>query len=195
MSDPPVLRESLNGVWVLDKSRGKWSMRGYLATLDVTELAIQAHEKGELDHDTYHTISVDLDQEIVKIVKRSRVNNDLVVELKLGEEDVQYLQPGDRAKKSLATSEDHLQTHLTIKSSLLTMNGMAHVTDTKRLVQEDVVVEGDGGGGAKRSVLIQELTIVNEATTQSNTTTRFFNPYTGPDFSAEPAPAAEMDTT
>jgi hypothetical protein len=168
-------------------------MRGYLATLDVTELAIQAHEKGELDHDTYHTISVDLDQDIIKIVKRSRVNNDLVVELKLGEEHVQYLQPGDRAKKSLATSEDHLQTHLTIKSSLLTMNGMAHVTDTKRLIQEDVV-EGDGGG-AKRSVLKQELTIVNEATAQSNTTTRYFNPYTGPDFSAEAVPVAEMDTT
>jgi len=140
-------------------------MRGYLETLHVTEMAIQAHEKGELDHDTFHTIS--LDDANIRIVKRSRVNNDLVVELKLGEEHVEFLQPGQRAKKSLATTEDPGQ-HLKIQSSLMTMNGMAHVTDIKRLVQED-----------DKSVLIQELTIVNEKTGSSNTTTRYFNPHAG----------------
>ena len=67
--------------------------------------------------------------------------------------------------KSLATTEDPGQ-HLKIQSSLMTMNGMAHVTDIKRLVQED-----------DKSVLIQELTIVNEKTGSSNTTTRYFNPH------------------
>ena len=62
-------RDSLNGTWILDKSRGKWSMRGYLETLHVTELAIQAHEKGETDSDTYHTISLDPTQNKVRIVK------------------------------------------------------------------------------------------------------------------------------
>jgi hypothetical protein len=104
----------------------------------VNELAIQAHEKGELDHNTFHTISTDADCSEIKTVKRSRVNNDLVVELAIGEEKVEYLQPGDRPKSSLATTmEDSLGTHLIIQSSLLlTMNGMAHITDIKRLVQE-----------------------------------------------------------
>jgi hypothetical protein len=161
MSDG-MKRESLNGVWVLDKNRGKYTMRGYLETLHVTELAIQAHEKGETDHDTFHSIT--LDSEKVHIIKRSRVNNDLVVDLKLGEEDIQYLQPGERAKKSLAVSEN--PTHLVITSSLMTMNGMANINDVKRLVQE-----------ADKSVMCQELTIVNEETGATNTTTRYFNPY------------------
>ena len=108
------------------------------------------------------------------------MNNDHVVELTMGEEKVQHLQPGDRPKKSTATSDDH-KTHLMVTSSLLTMNGMAHVTDVKRLVNEPTP-EGSTDGGATgetRSVLVQELTITNEQTKQSNTTTRYFNPYTG----------------
>jgi hypothetical protein len=162
-------RDSFNGVWMLDKSKETWSMRGYLETLHVNELAIQAHEKGELDHDTFHTISTDADCSEIKIVKRSRVNNDLVVELTIGEEKVEYLQPGDRPKNSLATTEDSLRTHLKIQSSLLTMNGMAHITDIKRLVQESDDV----------TVLVQELTIVNDQTKASKTTTRYFIPFNG----------------
>jgi len=143
-------------------------MRGYLETLHVNELAIQAHEKGEQDHDTIHFITFpDMDFDKVRMVKRSRVNNDLVVELVLGEESVEYLKPDDRPKKSLATSENPGK-HLQIQSSLLTMNGMAHVTDIKRLVQE-----------GNKSILVQDLTIVNDETKQSNTTTRYFLPYDG----------------
>ena len=163
-------RESLEGSWVLDKSRGNWSMRGYLETLHVNELAIQAHEKGEADHETIHTISYPGnkgDFASVKIVKRSRVNNDLVVSLNMGEEHVEFLKPDSRPKKSLATTEDPGR-HLLIQSSLLTMNGLAHVTDVKRLVQEEA-------GG---STLVQELTIVNDKTKESKTTTRYFKPHT-----------------
>lgn len=159
-------RTTLAGAWILDKSRGNWSMRGYLETLHVNELAIQAHEKGEQDHDTIHNITFpDMNFDKVRIVKRSRVNNDLVTELVLGEEAVEYLKPDDRPKKSMATSDDPGK-HLKIKSSLLTMNGMAHVTDVKQLLQE-----------GNRSILVQELTIVNEETNQSNTTTRYFIPH------------------
>lgn len=159
-------RNTLAGGWILDKNRGSWSMRGYLETLHVNELAIQAHEKGEQEYETIHMITFpDFDFEKVRIVKRSRVNNDLVVELTLGEESVQYLKPDDRPKKSLATSEDPGK-QLKIQSSLLTMNGMAHVTDIKRLVQEE-----------DKSVLVQELTIVNDETKESNTTTRYFVPF------------------
>ena len=161
-------RNTLAGNWILDKSRGEWSMRGYLETMHVNELAIQAHEKGEQEYDTIHAITFpDFNFDKVRIMKRSRVNNDLVVELTLGEESVQYLKPDDRPKKALATSEDPGR-HLKIESSLLTMNGMAHVTDIKRLVQE-----GD------LSLLVQELTIVNTETSQSKTTVRYFVPYHG----------------
>ncbi|KAG7347391.1 hypothetical protein IV203_016096 [Nitzschia inconspicua] len=160
-------RESLDGCWKLDRNRGEPSMRGYLETLNVAELAIQAHEKGEQETDTFHTIELSGDK--VKITKRSRVNSDLVVELTLGVEHVEYLQPDSRPKKQLASTEDPGK-HLQIQSSLLTVNGMAHVTDVKRLVQE----END-----TKSVMIQELTITNPESGKTHTTTRYFNPYDG----------------
>lgn len=166
-NDKSSIRDTLEGIWILDKDRGQWSMRGYLETLHVNEMAIQAHEKGEMEYDTIHDISFEDAFNKVRIVKRSRVNNDLVVELTIGEEFVQYLKPDNRPKKSLATTEDP-GLHLQIQSSLLTMNGLAHVSDVKRLVQE-----GDS------SVLVQELTIVNDQTGQSNTTTRYFKPFHG----------------
>lgn len=159
---PPVTRGDLNGGWILDKTRGEWSMRGYLETLNVPELAIQANEKGESELDTVHVI--ELNDEKVKITKRSRVNNNLVVELVIGNELVEYLKPDERPKKQLATTENPGK-HLKIASSLLTVNGMAHVVDIKRLVQED-----------KGSVLVQELTITNPESQKSHTTTRYFNP-------------------
>lgn len=159
---PPVKRDDLNGGWILDKSRGEWSMRGYLETLNVPELAIQANEKGENELDTVHVI--ELNEEKVKITKRSRVNNNLIVELVFGTEKVEYLKPDQRPKKQLVTTEDPGK-HLKIESSLLTVNGLAHVVDIKRLVQEE-----------KGSVLIQELTITNPESQKSHTTTRYFNP-------------------
>ena len=44
----------MNGTWILDKRRGS-SMRGYLETMGVTELAIEAHEKGESDRGIINT--------------------------------------------------------------------------------------------------------------------------------------------
>ena len=137
-------------------------MRKYLEIMGVDELAIQANEKGESEHDTYHT--VDLTDRTVKIIKRSRVNNDLVVELTLGEELVEYLPPGDREKKMLATSVD--PQHVQIESSLHTVNALAKVLDVKTLVHEE-----------DTSILQQELTITNVSTGQSHTTVRFFVPY------------------
>lgn len=159
-------RDSLNGSWILDKTRGAWSIRGYLETLNVPELAIQANEKGETELDTVHTIEVD--DEKIKITKSSRVNNDLVVELTFGNELLEYLKPDDRPKKQLATTEDPGK-HLKIESSLLTVNGMAHVTDIKQLLQE-----------AKASVLVQELIITNPESNKTHTTTRYFNPHDEP---------------
>jgi hypothetical protein len=149
--------------------------------MGVTELAIEAHEKGESERDTLHTI--ELDDVHLKITKRSRVNNDLVVDLELGKESLQQLPPGDRVKRSLAISND--ATHLEIRSSLNTMNGMARVVDIKNLLQED----------DEKSVLVQQLTVTNEQRGTSHTTTRYFNPYTEtPPHLAAAAAAAAADT-
>ena len=128
-------RTTLNGCWILDKTREPWSMNDYLQTMNVDPLAIEAHEKGEKEYETYHTIEFINQNTGVRIIKRSRVNNDVVVELTLGQESRQYLQPNDRLKSSIATS-DHLG-HLCIKSSLVTTDnhGTAIVTDIKRLQQ------------------------------------------------------------
>ena len=165
-NDLPPPRDSLNGCWIMDKSRGEWSMSGYLECMNVNELAIKAHEKGENEFDTYHTI--ELDDKRVKITKRSRVNADLVVDLPLGEEHVEYIPPGDRPKTSLATSEH--DGHLHITSSLHTVNGIASVTDLKQL---ETNVDGD----PRKVVMVQTLTITNAATHKVHTTTRYFIPY------------------
>jgi len=157
-------RSSLNGCWILDKTRGSPSMKGYLETMGVTELAIEAHEKGEAECDTFHTI--ELDTKRVKITKSSRVNRNLVVDLELGKESLEQLPPpGDRVKRMLAISGDPWR--LEIRSSLNTMNGMARVVDIKVLTQEE-----------DKSVLVQELTVTNEQRGTTHTTTRYFNPYT-----------------
>lgn len=131
--------------------------------MNVDPVAIEAHEKGELEFETIHTITMDAQK--VKIVKRSRVNNDVTVELTFGQEQIIHLPPGDRPKKSLATSEG--PGNLKIVNSLQTYNaGKATVTDVKNLQQEE-----------DKSVLVQELTVVNEVTNESCTTTRYFIPY------------------
>lgn len=137
-------------------------MRAYLETMGVHELALEAHEKGEAEYDTIHTIS--LDHNSVQLIKRSRVNADIRVDLELGVEHVVFLPPGNREKKSLAMS-DH-PGHLYIQSSLQSFNGLARVVETKNLLQEE-----------DRTVMVQVLTITNDLTGATCTTTRHFIPY------------------
>lgn len=156
----PKKRTSLNGCWILDKTKLPWSIQDYLTVMNVDPLAIAAHEKGEDEHDTFHTIR--MNHQNVTIIKRSRVNNDITVELTLGQEAMEQLQPGGRTKRMIAVSDHHC--HLCIRSSIQTFNGNASVTDVKRLV------EGN---------LVQELTVVNDDTGATHTTTRHFKPYEG----------------
>ena len=47
-NDISTQRKTLNGAWKLDKTRGEPSLRGFLETMGVSELAIVAHEKGKI---------------------------------------------------------------------------------------------------------------------------------------------------
>jgi hypothetical protein len=178
-------RTTIAGCWILDKTRENWSMNEYLQTMNVDPLAVEAHEKGEKDFDTFHTIDF-VDHNKVRIMKRSRVNNDVCVELILGMESIEYLQPMNRPKCSVATS-DH-PGHLCIKSSLVTTDhGKAIVTDVKRLqenaVHDPILITNENISEQSSTpvrndvVLVQELTILNEETGKTHTTTRYFNPY------------------
>mmetsp|Transcript_14375 Transcript_14375/g.30755 ORF Transcript_14375/g.30755 Transcript_14375/m.30755 type:complete len:186 (-) Transcript_14375:59-616(-) len=157
----PVLG-TMNGTWILDKRRGS-SMRGYLETMGVTELAIEAHEKGESDHDTINII--EFNDEYFKIKKISRVT-DLGLELRLGQEFRQTL-PGDRVKTVLATSDSPGKS-VKIVSRMPTMNGIATVVDTKTLQREGNIL-----------VLVQTLVIRNERNGKEHTTVRYFIPHHG----------------
>jgi hypothetical protein len=154
---------TMNGTWRLDKLRGKPTMRGYLETMGVPELAIEAHEKGEEDHETLHTI--DFSDTHFKIKKQSRVT-DMGLDLILGEERSLNL-PGDRVKTTIATTENPGQ-QVKIVSRMPTMNGMANVVDTKTLQREGNLL-----------VLVQTLTIKNELSGMEHTTTRYFVPHEG----------------
>ena len=106
-------------------------MRGYLECMGVTEIAIEAHEKGEADHDTINII--EFDKKYFKIKKQSRVT-DMGLELQLGKEFKQTL-PGDRVKTVLATSDD-IPKSVKVVSKMPTMNGQATVVDTKTLQRD-----------------------------------------------------------
>lgn len=162
-SRPRLDLGSMNGTWILDKGRGKPSMRGYLETMGVTEFAIEAHDKGEADHDTINII--EFDDEYFKIKKLSRVTN-LELELKLGEMFTETL-PGDRVKTVLATSDCPGES-VNIVSRMPTMNGMATVYDNKTLMREGNTL-----------LLVQTLAIRNEQTGRENTTVRYFVPHQG----------------
>lgn len=137
-------------------------MKDYLTVMNVDELAILAQEKGEQEQDTIHTI--ELTSSHVTIYKHSRVNNNLCVRLQLGQEHIERLRPGDRLKKQLATAVPPAE--LRIESSLETLNGLATVIDHRELV--------DGG-----SCMRQTLSITNEQSGETSTTTRYFLPYNG----------------
>ncbi len=159
----PVGLGSMNGTWILDKRRGQPSMRGYLETMGVTELAIQAHEKGEEENDTINII--EFDHEFFKVKKMSRVT-DLGLELKLGQEFRQVM-PGERTKTVLATSDNPGQS-VKIVSRMPTMNGVATVVDTKTLQREGSLL-----------LLVQTLVVKNERTGKEHTTVRYFIPHQG----------------
>lgn len=156
-------------------------MKEYLEIMNVDPLAIEAHEKGDKETDTIHTIEMTPDNR-VKMVKRSRVNSDLTVELELGTEFLEHLSPGERPKRLLATSNH--PGHLQVQSSLQTLNhGSATVTDVKELVQEE-----------SQTIMLQRLTIVNEQTKKSHSVSRYFVPYlkTPPHLESPPAMISPM---
>ena len=127
--------------------------------MHVDPLAMQAHDKGEQEADTIHTIT--LSHQHYRICKRSRVNNDLVTELVLGQTHQEQLSPGDRPKTQVATSQG--PHHVLIQSSIETVQGhTAHIRDEK------VLQEGK---------LLQTLTIQNAQTGDSHTVKRTFLPY------------------
>ena len=98
----------------------------------------------------------------------------MTLDVTLGVEDVKALLPGERRKRTLATSE-HLG-HVRVESSMPTMKGMARVTDVKTLVQE---VSGEGGGGERMILYVQQLTIASDCTQKSHVTSRYFVPFHG----------------
>jgi hypothetical protein len=185
-------RDSLNGSWKLDKSREGWSMRTYLSVMEVDPLAIEAHDRAEQEADTIHTITI-VAHKSYHIIKQSRVNNDLITELPLdGTTEAtatvrKILAPGDRLQTSRATSNDGGRTHISILSTIETVNGTAVIVDTKELLQQE---EEDDGSAAsnddnrmmvstrsrRRSVLKQTLVITNQANHKTCRTTRYFVP-------------------
>lgn len=155
-------RDSLNGGWKLDKTRGEPSMRRYLETMGVSELAIVAHEKGEAEVDTINVIT--MNDTNFKIKKTSRVN-DLVEEYEIGKETLTKLTPGDKEKWTLVQSEG--PTHVCVTTRMPTMNGLAEVIDIKTLVDID---------GESSTMMKQLLTITNKDKDKSHLTERYYIP-------------------
>jgi hypothetical protein len=191
------IHNSILGAWILDKSRGQPSMRGYLETMGVNDLAIEAHEKGDAEHDTVHTMSIGPSLQphvppVFCIFKQSRVNNlqvtvpmdqqwhdtDLGVMSKGG---TAYVSPkalpvGPPPERRIKSTRVVMEAsdRIRIESKLPTMNGIARVVDLKTLISNDV----DINGRALPAVMKQELTVWNEKSKQSHTTVRYFVPHT-----------------
>lgn len=169
---PSITRPDMNGIWLLDKSRGNPSLRPYLEAMNVDHLAVEAAEKGESEHDTIQDITLTSDR--YRIHKQSRVN-DLVLDLELGvakdEELPMHPAAGTRTRRSYATSDG--PRHVRIESTLVTVSGTADVVDVKTLEEET------GSDGQPLTVMKQILVVKNRTTGQGHTTTRYFVPYEG----------------
>ena len=170
-SSGSLMRDTLNGVWILDKNRGKPSMRGYLETMNVHELAIEANEKGDSEHDTIHDMTLTGTDFTIK--KLSRVN-DFTLTVKLNEPTDAIIN-GNKKRTTFATSE-HLG-HVKVESTMPTLNGMARVTDTKTL--EISTNNNNKNNNSQVTLYKQELHILNEATGKNHTTIRYFLPHSG----------------
>ena len=156
-------RKNLNGGWKLDKTRGEPSMRRYLETMGVSELAIVAHEKGEAEVDTINMIQ--MSDKRFKIKKTSRVN-DLEEEYDIGKETITKLPPtGEKEKITLVVSNGPC--HVCVSTKMPTMNGLAEVVDVKELMKLDNV---------HFPVMMQSLTITNMDTKKSSLTKRYYLP-------------------
>ena len=170
---PSITRPDMNGIWLLDKSRGSPSLRPYLEAMNVDHLAVEAAEKGESEHDTIQDIT--LTSKKYRIHKQSRVN-DLVLDLELGvpkdEELPKHPAAGTRTRRSYATSDG--PRHVRIESTLVTVSGTADVVDVKTLEDETGRVDGQ-----PVTVMKQILVVNNRTTGQGHTTTRYFVPYEG----------------
>jgi hypothetical protein len=193
-------RTSLNGAWILDKTtrpREEWSMKHYLAVLNVHPLAIEAHDQGEMQHDVIHTIY--MDQRELHVTKGSSCfkneNDGVNVVLEFGQRHVEHLPPGNREKSSIATttttnnSDDEFGKQFKIESTLEMVNGgkaqLTEVCELHSVLQQE---SGDGDGGetrsrhiSRKSFMLQTLTIVNQRTGQQLTTKRYFLPYNNSD--------------
>jgi hypothetical protein len=196
----PEQRTSLNGSWILDKTHRPnedWSMKHYLAVMNVDPLAIEAHDKGEIQHDTIHTIY--MDPRKLHIVKNSRVNNNVHVVLEFGRLHVEYLPPGNREKSSMATTTpSEFGKKFTIQSTLQTANAAgekAHITDVRELLVVPYGVDVGDGSRITRTFMRQTLTIVNQLSGQQSTTTRYFLPYSDAAAAAAAAAAAPLPST
>jgi len=179
-------------------------MRGYLEAMNVTDLAIQAHEKGEAETDTVHTIQ--LTNTRYKIKKLSRVN-DLTLDLTLGVEDVKTMPSAVSTLSDAAstrgsngagesstqppsppTLELQQQAGIRMKRTIAVSDGLHHVrvkssmptmNGLAEVTDEKTLVRERTPGGEEHTMLVQQLTIVNRQTGKTNTTTRYFLPHTG----------------
>lgn len=91
-STQQIHRQTLEGTWILDEARAGWSMPLHLETMQVDPLAIEAHEKGDIEADTFHIIQFAGNR--VHIIKSSRVNNDLSVDVELRMEQIEHFSTG-----------------------------------------------------------------------------------------------------
>ena len=146
----------------MDKTRGEPSMRRYLETMGVSELAIVAHEKGEAEVDTMNIITIN--ETKFQIKKTSRVN-DLEEEYDIGIETNTKLTPGGKEKWTLVQSDS--PAHVCVTTKMPTMNGLAEVTDIKKLV----ILEDVGF-----PMMMQSLSITNKDTEKTNLTERYYIP-------------------
>ncbi|GMH66675.1 hypothetical protein TrVE_jg7868 [Triparma verrucosa] len=169
---PP--RTNLNGAWRLEIHRSD-SIRGYLGAMNCSEMAIEAMEKAEKEVETVHIIT--LTPQAYTIAKKSRVNN-FKETYRLNQRVVTTIaitKDGMSTKeKTTYVTTDEGFTTIRIKSTMPTTNGIAEVSDTRRL---------------ENGLLYQELVLTNLSTGASNLTKRWWHPIPTP---VEPEPEPDI---
>lgn len=188
----PTIRDTLNGIWLLDKSLSS-SMRGYFEIMSISEEIIHRHLQIEANKTAVNDITLTHDGYRLKHFLLESTDEAQVFSLPLNsEETISISRPkekNDRKKTTLMRSTLGLDT-VKVTCSIDTIHGFkALVTDKKSLIKVQTYNHSVRKEESKpactwlpeeSTLMKHELRVFNESTGENHTTTRYFLPFDYP---------------
>lgn len=161
---PPPL--SLNGTWILDKSRGQPMMRGHLEAMGVDKALVDEQDKIDQTYDVVHEIHLTPTTLTVMKYNPRSGKMEMATDVMLGMVKAEAMRGGgEHSKTTLARSHD--MSHIRVEVRLPTSGTSAiNLLDMRSMEQSEY-----------GPVMVQTLSTHDEQSGKHYTTTRYFLPY------------------